>query len=483
MLAYLVFLLPLAAGWCFAAALLSTDSLRPNWAGRVLEAALGAGAGVAISSVLFFLMLLAHLASAPSIVAVNAALLVAGAWVAFRRRRAPGLTASIDTPAFRWNWLLALSLAAGFALVLSGLLDVASAGRYGEWDAWSIWNLRAKFMAGPGDAWKGAVSPLLERSHPDYPLLLSGFIAMIWKVAGDSPTWVPQATSFLFLALVLGLLVSALTVLRSFSAALLAGFAVLASTSFLFLATMQYADLPLSFYLLGAIVLLLLSSREEPGSRLYRALAGFFASCAAWTKNEGILFAGLLLAVTLVLQARDGGVKSVFRRWLPLALGAAPVLLLVGGFKLFLAPPADPFLHQNAAQIAQKLGDAGRYSQIGKALLSDAYHYGQPWSHPLLLLAILAFALGFRIDEKFASSIRGAAIALALVFASYCGAYLITPNDLAWHLQTSLARLYSHLWPSALLLAFMVLRRPEDRRMPSLAHSQATPKSKAVRAK
>jgi hypothetical protein len=47
---------------------------------------------------------------------------------------------------------------------------------------------------------------------------------------------------------------------------------------------------------------------------------------------------------------------------------------------------------------------------------------------------------------------------LGLFFATFC----MTRLDLDWLLGTSLNRLYAQLWPSAVLLAFVVLRRPED---------------------
>jgi hypothetical protein len=456
----LAFLVPLVAGWFLARAALAASRIRPPWAARVLEAALGAGAGIAISSVAFFLLTLAGAASPALILALDAALLAAGLFAFWRTRghTASGPAASTAPPLFRWNWLLALALAAGSVLVLYGLVSVSAANPHGEWDAWSIWNLRAKFLAAPGDAWRGALSPLPERAamHPDYPLLLSGFVAMVWKSAGDTSPWVPQLTGFLFLALVAALLGSALTALRGLTSGLIAGLVLLSSTSFLFLATMQYADLPLSFYCLASIALLLLA---EPAPACL-ALSGAFASFAAWTKNEGLAFVVLLTLAILSVEWRAAGLRTALdcsRRFLT---GAAPVLLLVICFKLFLAPASNPLFRQGAAGLIHKLADPARYAQIGKAMIADLYHFGQPWSHPLLLLAILALALRFRIDANKARALRTAAIALALVFTAYCGVYLATPSDLAWHLQTSLPRLYGQLWPSVLLLVFLTLNVP-----------------------
>jgi hypothetical protein len=190
--------------------------------------------------------------------------------------------------------------------------------------------------------------------------------------------------------------------------------------------------------------------------------AGFFASCAAWTKNEGVPFAAALLILAFLFGVRSDGLKRTIERLRPLALGAAPLLALAFCFKVFIAPASDPFVQQNAAQMAQKLGDAQRYSQIAKALAAQAVDLGQWWSHPLLLIAILAVALRFRIDKQFAAELRIAASTLLALFASYIAAYLVTPSGLDWHLKTSLSRLYAQPWPAFLFLVFLVLRAPEE---------------------
>jgi hypothetical protein len=407
---------------------------------------------------------------------LNFLLLGCGLWLAVRARHRP----HPDQPAptiltFRWNWLLALALLAGFVLVFLGLIGVANASPYGEWDAWSIYNLRAKYLAAPGGSWQNAASPLLERSHPEYPLLLPGFIAMVWRSSGETPAWAPQITGFLFLGLVIAQLVSSLATNRSTSSALLAGFILLASTSFLYLAPMQYADLPLAFYFLASIALMLSDSTGGVPRGGQLALAGFFASCAAWTKNEGLAFALLMAICLLVLEARRNGIQKALVSWRWFALGEAPVLILVAYFALWIAPAADPLLHQNAAQLARKIEDFARYKEVAQALFFEAYHFGQPWSHPLLLLAILAAGLRFRRKIPEAPALVSATLVIVLLFSVYLAVYIVTPRDLAWHLHTSLARLYSQLWPSVILLFFMLLRTPEETgvRMPT-----ATPSAK-----
>jgi hypothetical protein len=68
---------------------------------------------------------------------------------------------------------------------------------------------------------------------------------------------------------------------------------------------------------------------------------------------------------------------------------------------------------------------------------------------------LLLFMLYRRIDRRALQNpgwMTGL-MTLGIVIAGYYVVYLVTPQDLAWHLDSSIDRLLLHLWPSALLLA------------------------------
>ena len=52
--------------------------------------------------------------------------------------------------------------------------------------------------------------------------------------------------------------------------------------------------------------------------------------------------------------------------------------------------------------------------------------------------------------------------ALVAVCTGYVSIYVITPLDLTWHLNTSLNRLYMHLWPSFIFLTLGICRSAEE---------------------
>ena len=48
------------------------------------------------------------------------------------------------------------------------------------------------------------------------------------------------------------------------------------------------------------------------------------------------------------------------------------------------------------------------------------------------------------------------------MLVGYFFVYVLTPLDLAYHLATSLNRLFLQLWPGVIFLVFMIARTPED---------------------
>ena len=164
---------------------------------RCFDAALGAGVGMGLTSIIFLLLDVSGVASPAAIFGIDI-VLVGGLGVAMACGREPAASAPVRTElrsGFRWTWLLALAF--GTVLLMSGirLVQMAAALPVGEWDAWALWNLRAKFLAGPGGAWRYALSPLLKNTHPDYPLLLSAFVARVWKAGGTMDAIVPIVTA------------------------------------------------------------------------------------------------------------------------------------------------------------------------------------------------------------------------------------------------------------------------------------------------
>jgi len=60
------------------------------------------------------------------------------------------------------------------------------------------------------------------------------------------------------------------------------------------------------------------------------------------------------------------------------------------------------------------------------------------------------------------NSLRLLVTTLTSMVIGYYLVYIVTPHDLAWHLQYSLDRLLLQLWPSAIFVYFMMVRTIEE---------------------
>jgi hypothetical protein len=108
-----------------------------------------------------------------------------------------------------------------------------------------------------------------------------------------------------------------------------------------------------------------------------------------------------------------------------------------------------------------RLAAADRYFAIARAWLSELLMLGDPWTHPLLLLAILAATLRFIPKPERRRYPLAGAVTLALLVGGYAGVYLTTPLGLEWHLSTSLGRIFAQVWPTAILVTLTALRPAE----------------------
>jgi hypothetical protein len=437
--------------------------LRPRL-GLVLAVALGVGLGLGASSVTWFLWLL--LIGPPATGYVGAEIALFAALTAFcllaRRRsdRDPALPSPTAAPA---NRLLRRVLAGCLALlVVSSLVAFAvrwSAEPHGHWDAFSIWNLRARFLYRGGEHWQDGSAPALDWSHPDYPLLIPASVARCWTYLGNESTLAPALIGLLFTLATAGGLGAVVGALRTPTQGLLAALVLLGTRVFLMIGYWQIADVPLAFFMLAAVGLLCLHDRPGGPGKGGLILAGMMAGFAAWTKNEGLLFLACLLPVRLAVRGFAVGWREALREMLPLLLGLLPVALQLVYFKVCLAPPNDLVAGQGSHSTLSRLTDPARYGEIARAS-------GKEFLTAIGPGAVLVLALAFVLLGRAPRAARPAAalplLVLVLMLLGYFAVYLTTPHDLAWHLMSSLHRLYIQLWPLALLGYFSIVATPEE---------------------
>jgi hypothetical protein len=440
---------------------------------RMLKLFLSAGYGLGAFSILFLVWRVLAIASLRTLDLLAFPLLLIG-WL-LTRRLVPAATVSPAADDDFPGWLRG-SLTAGFGAALGAALYSAVRRTItypnGEgWDAFAIWNLHARFLFRGGAGWREGFSPFIPWSHPDYPLLLPAAIAHFWSYVGHESYAVPSTIALVFTISTVGVLFSALLILRGRNVAMLGGLALMATPSFMEQGTSQYADIPLSFFILATVVMLCLSDARVGGSLPqpgWIALAGLAAGFGAWTKNEGLLFlCSLLFARFWMLAAgkptgQAGETLARSRSFTLLVVSALPILLIILWFKRFVAPPGDLFVY--SATTFHQFSDLARYAAICKWFGKQFFRFGR-WLRVPGSLLVTGIFLTFRnwgaqkrgdyVAAGPQTGFRVCAIALTITLCGYFVIYVISPYDVYWHLRFSLNRLFLQLWPSAVFLCFL----------------------------
>ena len=369
--------------------------------------------------------------------AKDAILALAGAGLLLlARRRGPAAEGVAPDPAPRW---LVLLFAAGCAIAAAAFVEHTVRFPDGGWDAWMVWNLRARFLARSSDL-ETAFSPQMSPfAHQDYPWLVSGAVAQAFAAFGESRQ-VPAAIAALYGALAVALVTAALARELGTRWGLLGGLAVLSFPGYAVYTWTQQADVPLAVHL--ALAVALIASSRSPREL---ALAGFASGLGMWTKNEGTLYA-VCLAAALIVRARD------LRGMLAFVAGALPCAVLLAGFKLGFAPRTDLAAFSTSQSVLAHAADARRWGELALFTLRRIFYFQETGLWVAAELLVLALVV-----RKQPPSVAGTALFLAC--ASYAPIYVLQPHPLEWIFRTSAMRILIQLWPAAVLATLPALLR------------------------
>jgi hypothetical protein len=312
---------------------------------------------------------------------------------------------------------------------------------------------RASWPEGP-ETWRHAFSSGLSASHPGYPLLLSASIAtesIAGGISGGALSSISIANALVFALAVLAMLVSATAAQRGWALGLMAGLVLLATDSFAAQAPNQYADLPLALCFLASLVLAERAAASK--STTLFAAAGIAAGLAPWTKNEGWPF---WIALLLLVAWRWGARPAMWT-----LVGSLPGVAATLAMKIFLVTSSEAMFPKTAAEAFSKIADPARWWKIIVGFATALWRLGPPWAHPVVMLAALIVVLGWVSRKERVTAIWLLAPLGAVAAADFL-IFLMTTNDLQWHLDTSVDRLLLQLWPALLFVLFLSLQRVEE---------------------
>lgn len=223
----LAIFLALALGRALVLKFANLTSLQPSWAAALVIFGSGTALGIGLTSILFLAVLLL-IPGLPSLAMwVEIGVL---AWVSYDLLRHPNsATPTEPQRQFPWNLMLMAALILALTLVTTAMSGAWENNPQGNWDAWAIWNLRARFLAAGGSLAHRAWSPLLSSTQPEYPLLTSAFVARAWTYSHTLSDAVPMAVSFLFFLALISLATGGMAAWRSGLLGLLLGLSLAAT--------------------------------------------------------------------------------------------------------------------------------------------------------------------------------------------------------------------------------------------------------------
>jgi hypothetical protein len=318
------------------------------------------------------------------------------------------------------------------AISLMGQKIVLLSEKHGVWDTWAMWNMHAKYLM-DGDNWT-TLFKNTEAAHTDYPLLLPANITFFSKLSGNMV--ISSYAFHLIITILIPVLIFVQTQSKNILFAAIGLFWLSTNDYFLGIAAYQLADNLIGFLLLCAIVCI----DNVATDKRYIIFATAILGLCMWTKNEGVM-----IAILFVLFYYKPLLQKEHIRYSIAGIGLPLITLLV--FKICYAPSNDIVAGQGSNTL-HKLLSLQRYDIVFTALMKfvlDNYY---------ALTCLVALHILIRIVTKRMPDKR--VLFLLALCACYCMVYIITPQDLGWHLFTSQNRLLHQLIPATTYALIMV---------------------------
>ena len=451
---------PHLIGVAIVVLLLPESSLRG--AHLILTLILGTGLGLGITSAAIFVWLVIFGHAENAYLAVESGLAILLALLAgYRHHHA--MSNKREIPATRFDsrpptigWLKISFITLLVISLVSFLIKAFLENPHGIWDAWDTWNYRARWLFRGGDQWSNAFF-LRARDGLDYPILTTASIFRMWQILGKDHVAIPILVAAFFTYGSILLTFSSLVLLRGSNQGYLAAIFMFISTQLFNVGTYQYADVPLAFFILSTFILFSLQDREPKLTFQIALLAGLSSSCAAWTKNEGILFYVLSILVHFGGQIRHVNRSRLIREFFSFLGGSAPILSTLIYFKVNFARENVHLNSDTLKQLATYVLESERYLLVLTRFANKfiTFNDGIVW-----LMAAYLLISGWERPFTARKAVRSHVAILCLLLCGYFCIYFMTPDPRAF-LSASLRRIVIQVWPSWIFIYFYCVKGPE----------------------
>lgn len=392
-------------------------------------------------------MLLSYFVKAPltpRLVLAPWLVLMAVIWLIERQRRvdgnaAPGTTVSEGKTGILWYVLVfGVTFEVLYAFFRALIQPIES------YDAIAIYAIKSKMFYAAG-AVNGSLFTTMKSffPHPDYPLNIPLVETFFYTMMGGLNDQLVKIIFPLFFVALLALLYSAVRRFASRTYALLAVFLLATIPQANAYAANAYHEIPLAcYYFASALLLFRFIERPEDGRPLI--LSAIMVALGGWTKNEGLLYCVVNLAVLGAFVACN------LKRIAPAArlnVAAYPVIIVLISLPwLYIKKTYGLVNHE--IDLAN-VNPVYVVAQLHK-MVPIVYEFQKQFFGPkkwLLIWPVAAAVIIIYFRKAFAGVGKYMALSLALAISGYILFYLISYVDVVFFVGKSWSRFLLHFLP------------------------------------
>ena len=336
-------------------------------------------------------------------------------------------------------------------LILISLVCFLSCLYYpeGAWDAVSMWNFKARFLATGNDSWSGMFSDYYDYIHRDYPLFLPCLLARNYIYVKETSNIIPTFFSCFFTISCFILPYLYLKKLKNIYFAIFSICLLVFSPSIFNECFKQYSDIPLAVFSLISLYELISWERNSNDSSPYLCI--IFSSLCFWIKNEGIPWFIMYSIIVLYYMYKKTNskvdiIKLMIKKTIPLFATVIPVYLSIMSVAYFA---------NNENDLMQ-----GLFSRLGQFYLWNRYYLIIIFAiaflkkHLWIITIPIFLLLGF-IDSQY-KKYSLLFVLILMMFSCYFLIYVTTPLDLFNHLKTSFSRIVTSFLPSLVFIGCLL---------------------------
>jgi len=290
--------------------------------------------------------------------------------------------------------------------------------------------------------------------HPDYPLNIPLAETLSYIAMGSLNDQLVKIIFPLFYVAILALLYYAIRRFASRAYALLFTFIAATPAQFSAFAANGYLEVPLAYYSSAGLILLFMWF-DERREFSFLALSALLTAMAAWTKNEGLLYCAISLALLAWFLASSGEKRIKYNAW---------YLLFYLGIIVFINVPwimvkkIYGFVNTDVGGIS--LAPTDILKQISKIPVV-LYGYQREFFGPKkwnIFWPVVFIVLAVHIRKAFTGVNKYVTASILLAIAGYTFIYITGKVEVKFFVVSTWSRFLIHFFPVAVYWLARILK-------------------------